>query len=731
MNRNSVTYFVLGSIAFLTASCSPDTLLETNNEDQELQTYTLYLDADVPSFESGHKGETRASGSSWEDGDVIYISFSKLGRTIVGKATYKSSLEAFKFASVSLNTINDANCSVYYFRGGSVSEEGNTINIDKHTAIFCDTSAKYTFSNNTIFLSASLKPHTWRLCFKGKKGTQVKLQSSSAIIYYSSLDLTTGYFTSMIDDADLQVQSSGYTPYIYGRFSGNNNLMQIKVSNNYAQSIPTVSLAIGESGYFSIPTSDNLCGWKLTSYTNVINSHEYVDLGLPSGTKWATCNIGAISPEEYGGYYAWGETEEKDIYNDVTYLYSSGTDTNGDGFYDDDISYQNIGDNIAGSKYDVAHVKWGDPWHMPSSEQIIELIDNCTWTNTTFNGVNGTLYTGPYGSTIFLPAAGYVGPNGKNTENGFYWASTLSTDWNLYAAALYFYSIYTICQGVFRFNGLPVRAAWDSSLPLTLSQTNINLTVGQSTIIEITNGSGNYSISSNNSDIVNASLSGTSIFIEAIHSGFAAITVEDYGMGREVIICIRVIGHANPEYPIAEAIDLGLPSGTKWASWNIGASFPEEYGGYYAWGETEEKYYYDWSTYNHCDGSEETCHNLGNDIANTIYDVAHLKWGGSWCMPSRIQFAELIDNCTKTWTTQNGVQGTLFIGPNGNTLFLPAAGSRFDDRLHNDGIYGCYWTSSKYGGSKGSAWDAYFNYEVNYLTDGARCVGEPIRAVCQ
>ena len=141
-------------------------------------------------------------------------------------------------------------------------------------------------------------------------------------------------------------------------------------------------------------------------------------------------------------------------------------------------------------------------------------------------------------------------------------------------------------------------------------------------------------------------------------------------------------------------IDLGLPSGTKWACCNVGADKPEAYGGYYAWGETEVKSSYNWGTYIHCDGSEATCHNLGEDIARTKYDVAHVKWGGSWVMPSNNQQQELLDNCTSTWTTQNDVPGRLFIGKNGGRIFLPAAGRRWNDRVISGGINGFYWSST-------------------------------------
>ena len=140
-------------------------------------------------------------------------------------------------------------------------------------------------------------------------------------------------------------------------------------------------------------------------------------------------------------------------------------------------------------------------------------------------------------------------------------------------------------------------------------------------------------------------------------------------------------------------IDLGLPSGTKWACCNVGADKPEAYGGYYAWGETEEKSRYYWDTYIHCDGSFDTCHNLGSDIAGTQYDVAHVKWGGSWVMPSFDQIYELTNNCTTQWTTQYRVEGRTFTGPSGGTIFLPAAGSRWDDVLISAGFSGHYWSS--------------------------------------
>ena len=145
-------------------------------------------------------------------------------------------------------------------------------------------------------------------------------------------------------------------------------------------------------------------------------------------------------------------------------------------------------------------------------------------------------------------------------------------------------------------------------------------------------------------------------------------------------------------------IDLGLPSGTKWACCNVGATKPEDYGGYYAWGETKEKDYYHWDTYLYgtynYDYDYSNLVDIGADIAGTNYDVAYVKWGGLWKMPSTWENQELIENCKSEWIYYHGVSGRKFIGLNGNVIFLPAAGKKYnDDEYLYQGINGFYWSS--------------------------------------
>ena len=192
-----------------------------------------------------------------------------------------------------------------------------------------------------------------------------------------------------------------------------------------------------------------------------------------------------------------------------------------------------------------------------------------------------------------------------------------------------------------------------------------------------------------------------------------------------------------------EYVDLGLPSGIKWATCNVGATSPEEYGGYYAWGETEEKSNYDcdWSTYKWCNGSYDcmtkycTDGSYGTVDNKTVLDpeddVAHIKWGGSWRMPTKAEQDELRDNCTWTWTTQNGVDGYKVTGPNGNSIFLPAAGFRYGTEVFDRGSYGDYWSSSLISNYSSSAYDLNFysgNYDWYY---SGRCRGRSVRPVSE
>ena len=174
-------------------------------------------------------------------------------------------------------------------------------------------------------------------------------------------------------------------------------------------------------------------------------------------------------------------------------------------------------------------------------------------------------------------------------------------------------------------------------------------------------------------------------------------------------------------------VDLGLPSGLKWATCNVGATTPEDYGNYYAWGETTTKTEY-------TDENSTTCgQQIGDISGNPTYDAARANWGGTWRMPTRAEQEELINNCTWTWTTKSGVIGyKVTSNTNGNSIFLPAAGYRYSTSVYKVGSYAYYWSSSLYQSSPNEAYNLYFNSDSGYVAWGhsERYFGLTVRAVC-
>jgi uncharacterized protein (TIGR02145 family) len=193
------------------------------------------------------------------------------------------------------------------------------------------------------------------------------------------------------------------------------------------------------------------------------------------------------------------------------------------------------------------------------------------------------------------------------------------------------------------------------------------------------------------------------------------------------------------------AVDLGLPSGIKWASCNVGAVSPEEYGNYYAWGEVTTKDTCSWSTYKYANGSSNTLTKYCNDSTygnnglkdnkktlGVEDDAAHENWSEAWRMPTDAEWTELRTNCTWTWTTQNNVNGYLVkSNTNSNSIFLPAAGYRKNTALSRVGTYGYFWSASLDTSDPSTAWTVYFYSGTQHRRGTNRCYGYSIRPVCQ
>ena len=177
--------------------------------------------------------------------------------------------------------------------------------------------------------------------------------------------------------------------------------------------------------------------------SNSINGYDYVDLGLPSGLKWATCNVGASSPEEYGDYYAWGEVETKRSYS-----------------LDNSKTYGKSMSDISGNpSYDVARKKWGSSWRLPTMDEFEELQYKCKWKRITQGSKECYKVIGPNGNSIFLPAAGFCCGSKLYDAGkfGYYWSSSPHESYNNYAYYSYFLSSYFRGKSIYSYYGHSVR----------------------------------------------------------------------------------------------------------------------------------------------------------------------------------------------------------------------------------------------------------------------------------
>ena len=257
---------------------------------------------------------------------------------------------------------------------------------------------------------------------------------------------------------------------------------------------------------------------------------------------------------------------------------------------------------------------------------------------------------------------------------------------------------------------------------ISLSETNLTLAIDgykklRATVLPENANNTSVVWSSSNENVATVSSSG---MVEATGKGTCTITcAATDGSGVSATCTVNVDLH--------EYVDLGLPSSTLWATMNIGADKPEDYGDYFAWGETtgykNGKTNFDWSTYKWCKGSDTTLTKYCNDsskgyngFTDTLTelepedDAAYVNWGSGWRTPSKEQFEELINSSytTTTYTTQNGVYGRKITSKsNGKSLFLPAAGSRNDTSLGNADGYGYYWSRTL------SARDPYGAYDLD------------------
>lgn len=522
------------------------------------------------------------------------------------------------------------------------------------------------------------------------------------------------------------------------------------------------------SGYYDEPCAS----------TGSIQGHEFVDLGL--SVNWAACNIGANLQGEKGEYYAWGEIMTKNNYIWGNYKWCDGDFQHLTKYYRNGYG---VTDNIVlSSSDDVATVKWGDKWRLPTKEEIDELCNRCTWRKTTMRGVLGYIVTGPNGNSIFLPDAGImefeIGSTNKSTffDNiGYYWSSTVNAPSCVSAYVLRFCSAsdwYRI-ESCLRAEGCSVRPVTKSREDGAEGDMLKEIIVGDwyafaydERFVDVVsfsedgsykaheyNAEGNVTVDDNgnvDADWIrdygkfNGSwkITGDNLFLQEDGKGgrdgnsysclveinpgkiqsvegnkfVVKYIIKAKDMNGEVLefeyltTFIRLgSSGSNDENEKPEEsdkttgeiqghewVDLGLS--VKWATCNVGAESPEEFGGCYTWSSTD--------------------------------DIATKKWGSKWRMPTKEEFEELSEDCTWKWTTKDGVNGYEVKGDNGNSIFLPAAGYYYGSSRQEDGETGYYWSSTPYQNNS-RAYGIDFNEEGRNIYRYALSYEQSVRPVCE
>lgn len=414
------------------------------------------------------------------------------------------------------------------------------------------------------------------------------------------------------------------------------------------------------------------------------NPDQFVDLGLPSGTLWAKCNLGVSRPEETGDFYAWGELEPKKefTFKNYKWLNKYGTEL--------DVSkIQN--NNTLYPVFDVCTHKLGEEFGLPNFAQINELV-KCTSRWDTLNGKNGLFVIGPNGNSIFLPAAYKPGEIILEVD---YLSSYAKK--NLYASE----TRQTLCSpGNNVYDACLVRPVYRKKevKEISLSKNKIELCLGSSpTSLRLVPANEHLGESdllwhSSNNEVATVKDG----IVTPVSAGHCVVACSYQDL---LSYCEVVVTDSKDTTPIIthEYVDLGLPSGNLWATTNIGASTPESFGDFFTWGNVTP-----------CD--EIAYHSCGNmwwgvsidelmdrnvitpdTVLSHLYDAAKYNWGGEWSVPTKSDFVELLDNCDVDYTSINNTNVARFIGPNGNELIIPNAGLIQESSIYKAGVY---WSST-------------------------------------
>lgn len=426
MQRIQFIFYVL--LSFILASCSSDdgTVISDG------ETYSLSFSCDVQGYnDSG----SRASAVSISNGAKMYVVL-KSGISVVNYGTATYSGGSWKLVTNATPSEGSGDAVLYYFENPKSTATWSVI-CSANTAVYSCTGS-WSFSSNTLSVSGTLTPQMSRIRFYGSSSTSFTV---SKVAVPSSFSIFNGTLSTTESSQSLSISPSSYSNYVYADPATLQNLVVTVSGTDYTKNaLPSVAKSIA----VDLPTSLNHAGWSVVGGADNseepeyepepdYNGHGYVDLGL--SVKWATCNIGASKPEDYGDYYAWGETETKSVYSWTTYKWCNGGSSKitkysiSKDYWDSSLGISPDLAAVLDPDDDVAHVKWGGSWRMPTDGDLSELYTKCTWTLTSLNGIDGIMATGPNGNYIFLPAAGRREDSSLNNAGtyGGYWSSSVGS----------------------------------------------------------------------------------------------------------------------------------------------------------------------------------------------------------------------------------------------------------------------------------------------------------------
>lgn len=578
-----------------------------------------------------------------------------------------------------VDNFNGKNVSGYF---GKSKKNGNTI-------FFSSGEGEWMFYWLSTLTCSKREP--WYLEFLGRQSDYLDFPDELTVSHEYGINV---YYNERILTCPIRAVSGEINKYGVFFYTEDGTLIEHKVVNH------------GEAatGVYPPEKDGYVAGWKDSSFMNVTENlriyakyeplgnvqngvsvtgmfgdYSYVDLGL--SVRWATCNVGATKPTEKGSYFAWGETTPKEIYDMSTYRWGDATAKKYTK-YCVNAEFGTVVDGVTElePQDDAASVICGDAWRMPTEKEFKELWLGCSWKWTTdFNGSGESGLVGTSkinGKIIFLPYAATLVGDKYGTTCSYSTSSLFSLpDNGRDVSAFYFWENYLgRVNGATRECGRPVRGV-----------------------------------------------------IEKRKEFGTSISGEENGYSY---------------------VDLGLPSGLKWATCNVGASRPYEYGGYYAWGEVTTK---DACSYNNYKYVYEY-HRIAFDRKNyllglgcpekDIYEVSVLKegedvasavYGGEWRMPTEADRRELEEGCEWIWTdnfNSTGIKGVLGKSKtNSNTIFIPAAGLKYDSNTMNLNVECVFWTASLSCYSYESFSCFSFTNEGDGIKFSIPFVGMPVRAV--